>query len=892
MSAMLQITADLSAPHTMAAPAVALLVGTDADHGLSDGDAAARLVELGPNELPPPQRRSGLMRLVLQLHHPLIYVLLASAAVTGALGEVVDAGVILGVVVVNAVVGFLQEGRAEHALDALVAVVRTEATVIRGAVATKVASADLVVGDVVLLDEGDRVPADLRLLATGELRVDESALTGESRPAVKNVPAVARETGLADRTNMAYAGMLVSSGNGRGVVVATGSATEIGRVHHLVAVTRSVDTPLTRKLTRFSGVLTVVILGLAALGVAVGMLREQPFAEVLTAAVALAVGAIPEGLPAAVTVTLAIGVARMSRRHAIIRRLPAVETLGSTTVICTDKTGTLTANAMTVTAVAAGGQHFEVTGIGYEPEDGVLPDDPALRACLLAGLACNDARVEQRDGTWTPVGDPTEAALVVSAAKAGLRRDDVPPRRGVLPFTSQRRYMATLHERADGTRVVFVKGAVDRLATFAADPRTARDLVTAGDELASGGLRVLAMGSAELLVGSGDLTEDQFAGRLVLLGIQAMHDPPRPAAMAAVTACREAGVEVKMITGDHPATARAIADRFGLTTAATVTGQDLRDLPAERLRQLVGETSVFARVSPEQKLALVDALQHQGHVVAMTGDGVNDAPALRRADIGVAMGRGGTEVAKQAADMVLADDDFSSIAAAVEEGRGVFDNLRKFIIWTLPTNMAEGLVILAAMLAGTMLPILPTQILWINMTTAVALGLTLAFEPREPGIMRRPPLPPTLPLLTRQLVARIVFVAVLLLGGAFAAFHWQLAAGAPVAQARTVAVNVFVAAQVAYLFNCRSLVRLRPATAVRHSPWLITGIAVTALLQLAFTYTPTMNALFGTAPIGWTEWAAIAGIALTCWLLVELEKWLRRSTSTRDRTASPPSFSH
>ena len=866
---------DGSAPHAMAAPAVVSQVGTDADRGLSEVDAAARLVAQGPNELPPPRRRGALVRLVLQLHHPLIYVLLASAAVTGALGEVVDSCVILGVVVVNAVVGFLQEGRAEHALDALVAVVRTEATAIRGAVATRVPSADLVVGDLVVLDEGDRVPADLRLLDTGELRVDESALTGESRPAAKSVPAIAPDAGLADRTNMAYAGMLVSSGNGRGVVVATGSATEIGRVHHLVAATSSVDTPLTRKLARFSGVLTVVILGLAALGVAVGMLRGQPFAEVLTAAVALAVGAIPEGLPAAVTVTLAIGVARMSRRRAIIRRLPAVETLGSTTVICTDKTGTLTANAMTVTTVAAGGRRFDVAGIGYEPADGTLPDDPALRACLLAGLACNDARVEDRDGVWTPVGDPTEAALVVSAAKAGLSRDDVPPRHGVLPFSSQRRYMATLHERADGTRIVYVKGAVERLAAFGEDQDTARALVAASAELAADGLRVLAMGSAQLPAGTGDLTEDQFAGRLVLLGVQAMHDPPRPAAMTAVTACREAGVEVKMITGDHPVTARAIADRFGLA-AATVTGQDLRDLSDERLREVVEETAVFARVSPEQKLALVNALQHQGHVVAMTGDGVNDAPALRRADIGVAMGRGGTEVAKQAADMVLADDDFSSIAAAVEEGRGVFDNLRKFIIWTLPTNMAEGLVILAAMLAGATLPIMPAQILWINMTTAVALGLTLAFEPREPGIMRRRPLAPTLPLLTRRLVTRIVFVAVLLLGGVFAAFHWQLATGASLAQARTVAVNVFVAAQIAYLFNCRSLEHLRPATAVRHSPWLITGIAVTAVLQLAFTYTPTMNALFGTAPIGLVEWAVVATVATLCWLLVEVEKWLRR----------------
>jgi cation-transporting ATPase F len=864
--------------HGLSAAEVLRLAESDAEHGLSAGQAADRLTRFGPNELPPLERRGALLRLVLQLHHPLIYVLLAAAAVTGLLGEVVDAGVVLGVVLVNAVVGFVQEARAEHALDALAAAVRTGATVVRDGVATRLPSAELVPGDVVLLDEGDRVPADLRLLRTRELRVDESALTGESRPAAKSPPELPVDTVLADRADMAHASTLVTSGGGRGVVVATGPDTEIGRVHRLVGATRSLDTPLTRKLARFSRVLTVAILGLAAVGALVGTLRGQTLAEGVTAAVALAVGAIPEGLPAAVTVTLAIGVARMARRNAIVRSLPAVETLGSTTVICTDKTGTLTANAMTTTTVVAGGRRFGVTGIGYGPEGEVLPDatDPALRACLLAGLACNTARVESHDGVWTPVGDPTEAALVVAAGKAGLTAADVPPRVDVLPFTSQRRYMATLHTGPGGGRVVHVKGAVERVAGFCADPTAAHDLTEAAASLAADGLRVLAFATAELPGDVDELAEETLTGRLVPLGVQGMHDPPRPEAVLAVRRCRAAGVEIKMITGDHPSTASAVAAHFDLDPAV-VTGHYLAGATPEGLREVVARTAVFARVSPEQKLALVSALQQRGHVVAMTGDGVNDAPALRRADIGVAMGLGGTEVAQQAADVVLADDDFSTIAAAVEEGRSVFDNLRKFILWTLPTNLAEGLVILTAVLAGTALPVLPVQILWINMTTAVALGLTLAFEPREAGVMSRPPLPPALPLLDRRLVQRIALVSALLLGAAFTAFHQQLAAGAPVEQARTVAVNVFVAVQIAYLVNCRSLDRVLPEKGARHNPWLLVGIAVTIGLQLAFTYASWMNALFGTAPLGAAQWAVIVAVAVLVWPVVELEKWWRRS---------------
>lgn len=824
--------------HGLPVAEVVLIAETDEATGLSTVQWQERLAELGPNELPARRGPSWVVRLLQQLHHPLIYVLLAAGGITAALGEVVDASVVFGVVVVNAIVGFIQEARAERALNALVAMVRTEVTVVRDGLPARVSSAELVPGDVVLLEAGDQVGADLRLMGTEELRIDESALTGESVAVAKSPVALPSDTALADRANMAYSGTLVTAGGGRGVVVATGADTEIGRVHRLVSTTTTVQTPLTRKLARFSQILTVVILGLAALSVVVGVLRGEPLAQMVTAAVALAVGAIPEGLPAAVTVTLAIGVARMARRNAIIRRLPAVETLGSTTVICTDKTGTLTANAMTVSTVVASGTRFDLSGIGYEPTGTISPSaTPALRELLLAGLACNDARVVEDEGRWVPVGDPTEAALVVAARKAGLDSADVPERLDALPFSSERLFMATRH----ANDVVYVKGAVERVLALAG-----LDHCAEAEELAHAGLRVLAIGRAAGV----ELTEEGLQGNVQLLGVVAMHDPARPEAIEAVRACQAAGIEVKMITGDHPATARTIAAEFGII-------------------------DVHARVAPEEKLRLVKEIQAGGDVVAMTGDGVNDAPALRRADIGVAMGRGGTEVAKQAADMVLTDDNFASIRAAVEEGRAVFDNLRKFIIWTLPTNMAEGLVILTAILLGAALPILPVQILWINMTTAVALGLTLAFEPREPNVMSRPPLPPSLPLLTRQLVGRIVFVSAILLACSFGAFRWQLASGATLEVARTVAVNVFVGAQIAYLVNCRSLERWRPSTGPNR--WLLVGVALTVGLQLLLTYVPFMNALFHTAPLGWQPWLVVFILSAAAYVVVELEKWRQRT---------------
>ena len=619
--------------------------------------------------------------------------------------------------------------------------------------------------------------------------MDESALTGESVPVPKEEQVLPPETIMADRLNMGYSSTLVTYGQGSGVVVGTGAATEIGRIHQLVGQAPEIATPLTKKIAHFSKILTVVILGLAALTFGIGVWRGQPAVEMFMAAVALAVGAIPEGLPAAMTITLAIGVGRMARRHAIIRKLPAVETLGSTTVICSDKTGTLTENQMTVQAVWAGGHLFKVDGTGYTPmgdiprEGQVVKLDHALHECLVAGALCNDAQLVQRKDTWKIVGDPTEGALLVVARKAGLNLEHVHKehrRLDVIPFESQHQYMATLHRvDSDSHGVMYIKGAMEKVLTLCKHELSSDGREVSLDEdailkqaetLAGQGLRVLAFARGRGTSNGPLLRETVMTGGLTFLGLQAMMDPPRPEAMAAVHACQTAGIDVKMITGDHAMTARAIAEQMGLkgnrdheaASAILMTGGDLAARPQEDWPEAVDRTMVFARVSPEQKFRLVGALQARGHIVAMTGDGVNDAPALKQADIGVAMGRGGTEVAKEAADMVLTDDNFASIGAAVEEGRGVLDNLTKFIVWTLPTNMGEGLVLLAAIGAGLTLPILPVQILWINMTTAVALGLMLAFEPKEPGIMQRPPRDPQRPLLTGELVWRILLVGALL----------------------------------------------------------------------------------------------------------------------------------
>ncbi len=889
--------------HSLPTEEIVTQLASDQVKGLTPEEVEQRFQHFGSNTLTAKQGQSAWLRFLLQFHQPLIYILIVAGIITAVLQEWVDSGVIFGVVLVNAIIGYIQESKAESALAALADTMVSEATVLRSGEKQRIPSTELVPGDIVLLQAGDKVPADLRLLKLRDLQVDESALTGESVPVEKTVDILDGDTALAERTNMIYASSMVTYGQGVGIVTATGDTTEMGRISELISSAQDLATPLTRKIAHFSHILLYIILALAAITVAVGMLRGQPFVDMFMAAVALAVGAIPEGLPAAVTITLAIGVSRMAKRKAIIRKLPAVETLGSTTVICSDKTGTLTENQMTVQTIMAGSVHYEVSGSGYAPLGRIVRQDGndtntnrALEECLQAGILCNDSLLLEKDGSWQVQGDPTEGALLAAAAKGGFHRKQVETanlRLDSIPFESQHQYMATLHKSASSTlTVVYVKGAVEQiLAKCAGIMDTAGNTITLHNNtihedvsrMAARGLRVLAFACVEVPAGTRIINHKDLRTGLIFLGLQGMIDPPRTEAVAAVKICQSAGIRIKMITGDHPVTAAAIAGQIGISAAVNgdakksevFTGQMLEKLSDDQLTVVAEETNVFARATPEQKIRLVRALQANGHVVAMTGDGVNDAPALKQANIGVAMGITGTDVSKEAADMVLTDDNFSSIEAAVEEGRGVFDNLTKFIVWTLPTNLGEGLVILAAIFLGMTLPILPVQILWINMTTAGFLGLMLAFEPKEPGIMQRQPRNPETPILTSDLITRILLVGTLLLIGAFGLFEWELARGASIEQARTVAVNAFVIMELFYLFNCRSLTRSIFQLGVFTNMWVFGGVAVMLFVQLGYTYLPFMNRLFQSAPVSLGAWARITTAGFLTYLIVEFEKRLR-----------------
>ena len=879
--------------HADSAEAAARRLTVDSATGLNEDEAAVRLAEHGPNCLTEVPGMPAWRRFAAQLTEPLVLVLIASGVITSALGEIVDASVIFGVVFINAMIGYWQEAKAEGALAALARSVATPVTVRRDGHRKHLDASQLVPGDIVLLNAGDRIPADLRLILQHEMLTDDSMLTGESQPAYKQAGPLPADTLLADRLNMAYAGTTVVAGQGCGLVIATGDATETGRIADLIATAPNMVTPLTRKMDTFSRWLLWAIGGLALLTVAVGLLRGETAFDMFIAAVALAIGAIPEGLPAAVTVTLAIGVARMAKRRAIIRHLPAVETLGSTTVICSDKTGTLTENAMTVRALWSSGQDYVLGGHGYTPDgaisvDGVAAslDEPA-RECLIAGALCNDASLRHEHGQWKITGDPTEAALIVAARKAELDEHALGtrfPRIDVLPFDACRQFMATAH-RSDGDDVIYVKGALERLLPLCVNQLGAEGVTTpvdlsviekAAQTYAEQGMRVLLLARKNFDFGQNFRLTAESIETLTLIGIVGMIDPPRKAATAAIRNCHSAGIRVKMIPGDHAVTALAIARQIGLNAERALTGRELATLDDAALAEAAHSVDVFARVEPEQKLRLVRALQARGEVVAMTGDGVNDAPALKQADIGVAMGLGGTEVAKEAAAMVLTDDNFASIEAAVEEGRGVWDNLVKFITWTLPTNFGEGLVIVAAILFGVTLPITPLQILWINMTTAVLLGLPLAFEPIERGIMQRAPRRLDMPVLDAGLIRRIVLVSLLLLAGSFGLFLRALEQGHTLAEARTVSLNVFVMVEAAYLFNCRSLTQGFWKQGLFSNPWIWVGVGITLGLQMLLTYLPIMNRLFQTAPIGINEWVEISVVAVLCSLVVAAEKWLSR----------------
>lgn len=888
-------------PHAYEAEAVLAQFDTCAE-GISEETAQQRQATYGLNQLPVAKATPAWKRFLVQFHNVLIYVLIGSGIISMLLQHYVDSGVIIAVVLVNAIVGFIQEGKAEDALRAIMSMTKAQCMVIREGLLKTIDSTQLVPGDVVMLQAGDRVPADVRIFYSKGLRCDESALTGEAQPVSKHTDALSTDTPLADRKNMAYMGTLVTYGAARGVVTQTGLQTQIGEISHLVGTVTLVETPLQRQLARFAKLLTVGIVAVSLLAMLLGVwLHGYPLGEMFQAAIGIAVSSIPEGLPAIVTIALAIGVQRMAKNQALVRRLPAVEVLGSVDVICSDKTGTLTANAMTAREVFTPAGHYRVSGEGYRPEGKIClndaphtqTDESFERACVVSML-CNDARIEQHAQEWLIHGDPTEAALQVLAMKHGLTTQTLTqewPRLDVLPFESENRYMATLHHNHDGQLKLMVKGAPERLLQFASHQCVAGQKEAlnhtvwqaAVDDFARRGMRVIAVAEKMLAHKPDALSHALIESELTLVALIGITDPPRAEAIDSIRLCHAAGIRVKMITGDSPVTAAAIGKELGLNVQTVLTGQEIDTLNDAQLAQAVERTDVFARTSPANKLQLVNALQQREHVVAMTGDGVNDAPALKKANIGVAMGQKGTDAAKEAADFVLTDDNFSTIAKAVSEGRTVYDNIVKSIIFILPTNLAEALVIFIAIMLGRMMPITPAQILWVNMITAVTLALALAFEQTEKGVMSRPPRPYHAGLFTPALLGRMLMVGSLGALIVFALFNHYRAEGASVEYARTIAVNALVMVEVFYLFNCRQLNQsvFSRAFLVGSRPALLAVTAV-LILQLVYSYLPLSQQLFGLDSIRLQDWGIIVLCSVPVLLVVELEKWLKARWSHQD----------
>jgi magnesium-transporting ATPase (P-type) len=891
----------------MSAGEVETKLRVDPSRGLDAAEAAERLRTYGPNRLPQGKKKGPLMRFLAQFNNILVYVLLAAGFIKLMLSLWLDASIIFAVVILNSLLGFLQEGRAEKSLDSIRNMLSAEARAIRDGETRLIPAEDLTPGDIVLLESGDKIPADLRLIDAKNLRTEEAALTGESVPAEKSTEVAPAKATVGDRENMAFSGTMVVSGRATGVVVATGSRTELGRINQLLAEVSALETPLLRQIKTFGYSITAII---AIISVALfswgHWLGHKTFVELFQAVVGIAVSLIPEGLPALITITLAIGVQRMAQRNAIIRRLPAVETLGSVSRICSDKTGTLTLMEMMVTSVVTAEKAYGVTGDGYAPEGEIkeggkaLGEKPeALRLMGRVSALCNDAELFQDEGKWKVEGDPTEGALYPFATKLGMDRAAeaaAAPRIDAIPFESEHKFMATLHRSADGNTLL-VKGApeviiehCDRQQTTKGpaplDPsRFARE----GDRLAAQGERVLGLAwLADPGLEAGSLKPEDLPKNLILLGLVGLMDPPRKEAIEAVKECHGGGIRVTMITGDHKITAAAIAKMLGIGDGKTaVAGTEIEAMNDAALEDCVRDVDVFARASPEHKLRLVKAIQANGQIVAMTGDGVNDAPALKKADIGVAMGIKGTEVTKEAAGMILADDNFASISAAVKEGRTVYNNIEKAMLFLLPTNVAQGAVIAVAILFAFTLPITAPQVLWVNMVTSVALGLVISFEPHETDVMLRPPRAVDRPIVTGFGIWRILFVGGALVVYTLAAFFWMEAGGTTDGMARTAAVNAITLGQVFYLLNSRYLLDSSLSLGAHSgNPYLWYGIGAVVVLQLLFTYAPPFQAIFGNESLPLWVWPWLVGGGILFFLVVELEKLAIRSSPALRQAAT------
>ena len=864
-------------------------LNSDLETGLTDQDFTVRLDQFGPNSLPLGKRKHALIRFLEHFNDILIYILFAAAIVSTVLGHILDAGVILLVAVINAMIGYIQENKADKAIDDLKGLLSLRADVLRSGLRREIDAADLVPGDIVLFSPGDRIPADLRIFSADNLKIDEATLTGESLPTEKKTEPLAPETMLGDRNNMAFSGTTVMSGTGRGIVVTTGSHTEIGKINEMMADVKKITTPLLKQTAQFGKTISIVILSTSVLLYCYGLIvmKNDPV-ELLMMVIALAVAAIPEGLPAILSIILAVGVRNMAARKATVRNLPSVETLGAVSVICSDKTGTLTKNEMTVRNVVIRDGEFNVTGTGYSPEGDIIKEDqkvafdqePVLHELIVCGDLCNESTLTQAENdSWKVNGDPTEGALIALFQKADINHDE-PPRLATIPFDSEYKYMATLVDAGE-QNVIYIKGAPDRLFDMAISEKT-----RTGEEpfdqhfwtenvarLARKGQRVLGMARKIVDKSVTSIVHEDIHDDIVFLGLAGIIDPPKEAAIEAVRTCKEAGIRVKMITGDHVETAKAIGLELGIGDGQqALSGSDIDGMNDAELMRAVSEIDIFARTSPEHKLELVEALQENGNICAMTGDGVNDAPALRKADVGIAMGIKGTDVTKDAAEVVLVDDNFATIIGAVEEGRRVYDNLKKTILFILPTNGAVSLLVLTCILFGTPMPLTPVLILWVNMVTSVTVSLALAFEKLEVGAMQRPPRLPDEPLLCGYFLWRIAFVSFLIGGMTLAMEHFLLQKGVCKEIVMTITLQTVVFSQLFHLFNCRSIRGPAWDKNFWTNPLVFFVSALLVLLQLGITYLPVMNTIFGTTPLNFSAWIYPILIGLVVFVVVELEK--------------------